>query len=157
MAHSSWLWLAPRPAPGSAMVLSATLRTVLSSTIAIRLVIRTPRMTHRRRYTLRSVSARGATPEAVTRGETPGASMFPLQVFEPVPWLLHPGASGSARPRQGQQYGTGPYRKTFPILARHLKRPPGRVHAARRGYPGPAAAWHAEGVRGRHTGATRQE
>src|SRR6516164_8394922 len=64
IAHSSWLWLAPRPTTGSAMVLSATFRTVLSSTIAIRLVIRTPSMIHRRRYTLTSVSASGATAEA---------------------------------------------------------------------------------------------
>jgi len=57
-----------------------------------------------------------------------------------VPLLLHTGANGSARPGEGQQYETGPYRKTFPTLAGPLKRPPGLAHAARRGYPGPAAA-----------------
>ena len=41
-------WRRGRPL-GSAMVLSATFRTVLSSTIAIRLMISTPRMTQRRR------------------------------------------------------------------------------------------------------------
>ena len=50
MPHSSWLWLAPRPAGlGSAMVLSATFSTVLSSTMAMRLTTSTPRMAHRRR------------------------------------------------------------------------------------------------------------
>src|SRR2546430_158179 len=56
------------------MVLSATLRTVLSRTIAIRLVISTPRMIQRRRYTLASVSASGATLELAACGETPGAA-----------------------------------------------------------------------------------
>src|SRR5215469_11589560 len=59
------------------MVLSATLRTVLSSTIAIRLVISTPRMIQRRRYTLASVSASGATLELSACGEAPGVSMIP--------------------------------------------------------------------------------
>src|SRR5438552_1487328 len=114
------------------MVLSATLRTVLSSTIAIRLVISTPRMTHRRRYTLGSVSASGATPEEPDRGEVPGAS-----IGSPPP----PGQRGGpcipgrpgAPPREGQQYGTGPYRKTFPVQP---GRSAPRVRGCR-GYPPP--------------------
>src|SRR5215472_10884760 len=121
------------------MVFSATLRTVLSSTFAIRLVISTPRMIQRRRYTLASVSASGATLELSACGEAPGVSMIP----SPGPALRTvgpyiPGRPGPP-PREGQQYGTGPYRKTFPGLS------PAR------------AAWHAEDVRGRHHGATRQE
>src|SRR5712675_979020 len=97
------------------MVLSATLRTVLSSTIAIRLVIRTPRMIQRRRYTLASVSASGATLELSACRETPGSSMVPSPRG---PFI--PGRPGSP-PREGRQYGTGPYRKTFPGYP-----PPGR-------------------------------
>src|SRR5438309_7705395 len=74
------------------MVLSATLRTVLSSTIAIRLVISTPRMIHRRRYTLGSVSASGATLEAPGRGDMPGAVIGSLHVL---------GASAAARASRG--------------------------------------------------------
>src|SRR5437764_9195218 len=46
--HSSWLWLAPSPWRGSAMVRMATLRTVLSRTTTSRLTTSTPRMAHRR-------------------------------------------------------------------------------------------------------------
>src|SRR5215470_11933192 len=96
------------------MVLSATLRTVLSSTIAIRLVISTPRMIQRRRYTVASVSASGATLELSACGEAPGVSMIP----SPGPALRAAGPYIPGRPdrppREGQQYGTGPYRKTFP-------------------------------------------
>jgi hypothetical protein len=49
IAHSSWLWLAPRPACGSAIVFNATLRMVLSSTMARRLMMRTLRIPQRRR------------------------------------------------------------------------------------------------------------
>jgi hypothetical protein len=49
IAHSSWLWLAPSPVPGSEIVFSAMLRIVLSSTIADRLMIKTLRITQRRR------------------------------------------------------------------------------------------------------------
>jgi hypothetical protein len=49
IAHSSWLWLAPRPPRGSAIVFRATLRTVLSMTMARRLTIRTVRMPQRLR------------------------------------------------------------------------------------------------------------
>src|SRR5690349_9134797 len=48
MAHSSWLWVAPRPCSGSAIVRSATFSTVLSSTTTSRLMTRTPRMAQRR-------------------------------------------------------------------------------------------------------------
>src|SRR6516164_763666 len=136
------------------MVLSATLSTVLSSTIAIRLVIRTPRMTHRRRYTMASVSASGATPEAPACGETPGSSMLPLQVLKPAPWPVHP---GRAR-RPGKAKDTE--RSRIAIYSRFWPGADGPARRARAAPPGlsPAgAAWHAEGVRGRHTGATRQE
>src|SRR5215471_6061063 len=163
MANSSWLWLAPKPATGSAMVLSATFRTVLSSTIAIRLVIRTPRMIHRRRYTFRSVSASGATAEASARGETPGCSMRSLPGPRPggdvVPRPVHPGTAGGPS-REGHQYGTGPYRNKFPRgrVAPPQTPPAGRRQGRRPAGLSPArGAWHPEVVRGRHRGATRQE
>src|SRR6516162_11430495 len=134
MAHSSWLWLAPKPATGSAMVLSATLRTVLSSTIAIRLVIRTPRMIHRRRYTFGSVSASGATAEAPACGEAPGESMAPF----PDPRLAdavapRPVLPGTVTGRPGKTIDTEQYR-----IAKHSRRttrpgPGTRVPAATRG------------------------
>src|SRR5215472_13213616 len=129
MAHSSWLWLAPKPATGSAMVLSATLRTVLSSTIAIRLVIRTPRMIHRRRYTFGSVSASGATAEAPACGEAPGESMAPF----PDPRL-----AGAVAPRPVVP-GTVTARPGVPAC----RVPPAGLSRAR-------GAWHPEDVRGRH-------
>src|SRR3954469_17692072 len=47
MAHSSWLWVAPRPCCGSARTFSATLRTVLSSTTTSNETTSTARMAQR--------------------------------------------------------------------------------------------------------------
>src|SRR5215813_11045141 len=47
IAHSSWLWLAPRPCTGSAMVRSATFSTVLSRTTTSRLMTNTARIRQR--------------------------------------------------------------------------------------------------------------
>ncbi len=52
MAHSSSLWVAPRPVgEGEAIVLTATFRIELSSTTMSRLNIRTARIAQRRRWT----------------------------------------------------------------------------------------------------------
>src|SRR5215471_1692638 len=143
------------------MVLSATFRTVLSSTIAIRLVIRTPRMIHRRRYTFMSVSASGATAEAPARGETPGCSMVPSQVRDrPAMGAPRPVHPGTAIGRPGTAINTEQYRIAInsPRAAWLPRGPPaaGRRPAGAPGVSPARGAWHPEVVRGRHHGATRQ-
>src|SRR5215831_4275600 len=129
------------------MVLSATFRTVLSSTIAIRLVIRTPRMIHRRRYTFMSVSASGATAEAPACGETPRCSIVslrgPRSADTVAPWPVHPGTA-SGRPGKANdteqvriainscRAATSPQTYGCPMLRRLAPR-----RALRGGYPRP--------------------
>src|SRR5262249_24954037 len=106
--------------------------------IAIRLVISTPRMIQRRRYTVGSVSASAATLELSACGETPGVSMVPS-----------PGPSEPAMARTsrgGRVHRPGKANNTEHVrIAKHSRLSPARP------------AGHAEGVRGRHHGATRQE
>src|SRR5262249_29357540 len=125
------------------MVLSATFRTVLSSTIAIRLVIRTPRMIHRRRYTFMSVSASGATAEAPACGGTPRWSIVslrgPRSADTVAPWPVHP---GTASGRPGTANNTEQYRIAINSrpAARLPRGPPaaGRLRrAAPQDYPRP--------------------
>src|SRR5215471_2099963 len=114
IAHSSCPWLAPRPAgAGSAMVLSATFRTVLSRTIAIRLVISTPRISHRRRYTL-------SWSEAAVWGETLGEAIDPFTITKSA-GPVYPGAAR----RPGRANNTEQTR-----IAKHSPHPPGIPGAA---------------------------
>ncbi|GHB26919.1 hypothetical protein GCM10010306_020450 [Streptomyces umbrinus] len=60
MAHSSSLWVAPRPVgAGVEMVLIATFRIELSRTTISRLSIRTPRIAQRRRCTASGMRVAG--------------------------------------------------------------------------------------------------
>src|SRR5215469_9499610 len=111
MPHSSWLWLAPRPTPGSAIVLSATFSTVLSRTIAIRLMIRTPRMIQRRRRILSSGPAMAVRREALRDA----MMSFRSQGMAGAGAGVMPVCPGGDEPLPGEsyRYGTAPYRKTF--------------------------------------------